>query len=75
MKWEGSQQVVMTDTKYFRKEELQDYLKEAHRLFYHSRIKKFLNPLRILRKIRGRYELRYFLRLLRMARGELNRVT
>jgi magnesium-protoporphyrin IX monomethyl ester (oxidative) cyclase len=75
MKWEGSQQVVMTDTHHFKKEELQDYLRKAHQRFYHSRIKKFLNPLRIFRKIRGRYELRYFLKLLKIARGELNRVT
>jgi len=75
MKWEGSQQVVMTDTHHFKKEELQDYLRRAHQRFYHSRIKKFLNPLRIFRKIRGRYELRYFLKLLKIARGELNRVT
>jgi len=75
IKWEGSQQIVMTDTHHFKKEELQDYLREAHRRFYHSRVKKFLNPMRILRKIRGRYELRYFLRLMKMARGELSRVT
>ncbi len=75
MKWEGSQQVVMADTKYFKRDELQEYLKEAHRRFYHSRIKKFLNPIRILRKIRGRYELKYFLKLLMIARSELNRVT
>lgn len=75
MRWEGSQQVVMTDTQYFKKEELQDYLKEAHRRFYHSRIKKFLNPVRIKRKIRDWYELKYFIKLLRIGRGELNRVT
>jgi len=75
MKWEGSQQVVMTDTHHFKKEELQEYLKEAHQRFYRSRIKKFLNPLRIFRKIKGRYEIRYFLNLLRIARSELRRVT
>jgi len=75
MKWEGSQQVVMTDTHYFKKDELQVYLKEAHKRFYQSRIKKFLNPTRVLRKVRDRYELKYFLKLLRIARGELGRVT
>lgn len=74
IKWEGSQQNVMVDTFHFKREELQVYLREAHRRFYRSRIRKFMNPVRIFRKIRGRYELGYFLRLLKMAKGELSRV-
>lgn len=75
MRWEGSQQVVMADTHHFKREELQEYLKVAHQRFYRSRIKKFLNPMRIKRKIQDWYELKYFIKLLRIARGELYRVT
>lgn len=75
LKWEGCQQVVMTDTKHFTKEELQAYLKEAHGRFYGSRIKKFMNPLRVLRKTRDQYEMKYFLKLLKIAGQELRRVT
>jgi len=75
MRWEGSQQVVMTDTHHFKKEELQDYLKKAHQRFYRSRIRKFLNPLRVMRKTTDWYQLKYFIKLLRIARGELDRLT
>ena len=75
IKWEGCQQEVMTDTIHLKKEELEGYLREAHRRFYKSRIRKFLNLMRVLRKIGGRYELAYFLKLLMIARSELNRIT
>lgn len=66
IKWIGCQQKPMCDTKYFKKEELDKYLKEAHQRFYHSRVYKFMNPLRLLRKFTGWLEINYFLKLLRI---------
>ncbi|MFH1888561.1 MAG: radical SAM protein [Candidatus Omnitrophota bacterium] len=41
------------DTKLFKKEELAEFSDIAHREFYRSRIKKFMNPFRIMNKIRS----------------------
>ena len=70
LRFQGHQSEVMCDTTHFTKDELQAALREAHRRFYQSRIKKFLNPVRPLRKIRGWPELRYFWKLYQLYRTE-----
>jgi len=40
-------------TKYFTKEELQSLLSDAYKKFWSARFKSFLNPLRIVRKIKS----------------------
>lgn len=72
--FQGHQSEAMCDTKHFTKEELTEKLHEAHRRFYQSRIKKFMNPLRPLRKIKGWPELRYFWKLFRLYRSEYQNI-
>ncbi|MCX9011222.1 MAG: radical SAM protein [Candidatus Methanoperedens sp.] len=52
-----------TDTKHFTRSELQGYLSSAYAAFMRQRLKSFLNPLRVARKIRSFEDLRYALRL------------
>lgn len=66
IQWEGCQQFSMCDTRYFSKEEIAEFVREANRAFYRSRIYKFLNPLRLIRKLNGFNEIKYFLRLVQM---------
>lgn len=53
------------DTKLFRKEELARFSDIAHHEFYQSRIRKFMNPLRLMGKIRNYESLRYIFTLLK----------
>lgn len=71
LKWNSLQWRAMCDTKNFKKEELAVMLKEAYRRFYISRIPKFLNPLRLLRKCHGVEEIRFALKLFSSFRGTL----
>lgn len=64
LKWNALQWRAMCDTKFFTKEELVAMLGEAYRRFYVSRIPKFLNPLRILRKCTGLDEIKFLMKLL-----------
>lgn len=58
---------IGTDTIYFRKEELNQFQKEAYRSFIKHRAWTYIvNPLKILRKIHSTEELRYVLKLLIM---------
>lgn len=75
IKWIGCQQRPMCDTKYFKRKELEEYLKDAHRRFYHSRIYKFMNPLRLLRKFTGFAEINYFLKLARIYHNTMDSLT
>ncbi|OGD52695.1 hypothetical protein A3K80_04325, partial [Candidatus Bathyarchaeota archaeon RBG_13_38_9] len=52
-----------TKTKYFTQSELQACLDEAYRVFALSRIKHFLNPSRLLRKVYSPEDLKYAIRL------------
>lgn len=63
LKWNSLQWRTMCDTKFFKKEELAEILKNAYRRFYVTRAPKFLNPTRLLRKCNGVDELKYALRL------------
>ncbi len=75
IRWTGCQQKPMSDTRYFRRQELEEILKEAHRRFYRSRINKFLNPLRLLRKFTGFAEIHYFIKLARMYNSAVGQLT
>lgn len=75
IKWTGCQQVPMCDSKFFKREELDMLLKESHRKFYRSRMVKFMNPLRLLRKFTGLAEVGYFLKLVKMYRSTVGGLT
>ncbi len=75
IKWTGSQQVPMCNSKEFKRGQLENFLKEAHGRFYSSRIKKFMNPMRLLRKLSGPAEVRYFLKLVKMYRSTIGSLT
>lgn len=51
-------------TKYFTQKELQNFLNQAYMRFWKARFLSFLNPLRILRKIRSFQDLRYALKVI-----------
>jgi magnesium-protoporphyrin IX monomethyl ester (oxidative) cyclase len=50
-------------TKYFTSEELESILTEAYNSFFKARFKSFLNPTRIMRKIKSAEDFRYVVRL------------
>ncbi len=75
IKWTGCQQEPMCDSKYFKREELDTFLKDAHSKFYSSRIRKFTNPMRLLRKFSGIAEIKYFLKLVKMYRSTVGSLT
>lgn len=70
LKFHGHQTSAMCDTKHFTREELDAKLHEANQRFYSTRFRKFLNPLRPLRKMKGWPEIRYFWKLYRLYRAE-----
>jgi len=74
IRWIGAQQNPMCDTKYFKREELESCFKDAHRKFCKSRIFKFMNPVRPLRKLTGIAEIKFFLKLVRMYRFMVGKV-
>lgn len=75
IKWTGSQRKPMCDTKYFKREELEEYLKDAHRKFIKSRVYKFMNPIRLLRKFTGIAEIKFFLKLVKMYKTTVGALT
>jgi anaerobic magnesium-protoporphyrin IX monomethyl ester cyclase len=69
IKWIGAQETPMCDTKYLKRGELEVILDHAYRRFYESRIHKFMNPKRILRKFTGISEIKFFLKLVKMQKA------
>jgi len=57
------------DTKYFTKEQLQELLTSAYCTFWSHRFKSFLNPLRILGKIKSLEDLKYALKVIQVGVG------
>ena len=53
-------------TRYFTPEEIQRYLAFAYKSFFKASLRHFLNPVRIIRKIRDLEDLRYTLKIGRM---------
>jgi len=74
LRFHGHQTSAMCDTQHFTRAELDDKLHEATRRFYQSRFRKFLNPLRSLRKMKGWPEIRYFWKLYRLYRAEYKNI-
>jgi anaerobic magnesium-protoporphyrin IX monomethyl ester cyclase len=70
LRFQGHQSGVFCDTKHFKKENLEAKIHDAYGRFYRSRVRKFLNPVRPLRKIKGWPELRYFWKLYQLYRTE-----
>lgn len=70
LQFQGHQSEVMCDTRHFTRDELAATMHAAYRRFYGSRIRKFLNPIRPLRKMRGWPEIRYFWKLFQLYRTE-----
>jgi len=70
LQFQGHQSEAMCDTEHFTREDLTEKMHEAYRRFYRSRVTKFMNPLRPLRKIRGWPEARYFWKLYGLYRTE-----
>ncbi len=70
VRFQGHQSSVMCPTKHFTVDQLNETIGSAYRRFYGSRVKKFLNPLRPLSKIKGWPELRYFWTLFKLYRSE-----
>ncbi len=56
-------------TRYFGPEEIQRYLGLAYKNFFKASLKHFLNPLRIVRKIRNPEDLMYTLKICKMGTG------
>lgn len=52
-----------SNTKYFNRKQLREYLSLAYTTFVKARYKSFLNPLRLLRKIRSIEDISYMLKI------------
>jgi magnesium-protoporphyrin IX monomethyl ester (oxidative) cyclase len=75
LEWTSSVERASNNTKYLTAEEIQHLRAEAHSIFFSDRKKKFLNPLRIMRKIRSVEELRYALKLTLLSGKVLKELT
>ncbi len=60
LEWLGSVGRAMCDTKYFTRLQIDDYISLAQRKVFVNRSVSFLNPLKVLPKIKGTEEFRYF---------------
>lgn len=56
-------------TRYFAPEEIQRYLGLAYKTFFKASLRHFLNPLRIIRKVRDPQDLSYTIKICRMGAG------
>jgi magnesium-protoporphyrin IX monomethyl ester (oxidative) cyclase len=63
------------NTKHLTIKELESYKVEAHKRFYDDRKRKFLNPLRIIRKIHSFEDLKYAFHLVKMANKMIGELT
>jgi magnesium-protoporphyrin IX monomethyl ester (oxidative) cyclase len=61
--WMAAVDTASCNTKHLTATQIQQIRNEAHTRFYNSRIRKFMNPLRILRKAHTPEEIRYGLKL------------
>jgi len=64
IEWLGCVGRSMCDTKYFTRKQIEDYISLAQKKVYVNRAISFLNPLKVLPKINGKNEFRYFVRQL-----------
>jgi len=63
LEWTTTPDTDPLNTKYLDGKEIQELRNKAHARFYADRRKKFLNPLRILRKVHSIEEFKYMLKL------------
>ncbi len=61
--WMAAVDKAGSNTKFLTAEKIQKLRGEAHSRFYGNRKKKFLNPLRLLRKVHSLEDLKYLLKL------------
>lgn len=62
MEWLGSVGRSMCDTKNYTRKQIEDYISLAQKRVYVNRAIAFLNPLKVLPKIKGKNEYKYFLK-------------
>lgn len=60
MEWLGSVGRSMCDTKHFTRQQIENYVSMAQKKVYINRAISFLNPFKILPKIKGKDEFKYF---------------
>lgn len=73
--WSSRTSVAGCDTKCLTKEEINNLAKEAHRRFYSASKKRFMNPMRILRKIHSIEDLKYAIRIASMSGKMIRELT
>ena len=64
LEWLGAVNKAMCDTKYLKLEQIEMFIALAQRKVYMDRAISFLNPLRVFPKIKGKDEIRYFVKQL-----------
>ncbi|MCK9418609.1 MAG: B12-binding domain-containing radical SAM protein [Nitrospirae bacterium] len=64
LEWLGAVNKAMCDTKYLKLEQIERFIALAQRKVYLDRAISFLNPLRAFPKIKGKDEIRYFVKQL-----------
>lgn len=64
MEWLGSVGRSMCDTKYLTRKQIEDYISLGQKRVYTSRAISFLNPIKVLPKVIGKNEFKYFCRQL-----------
>lgn len=65
LEWVGEIGEATCDMRYFKKEEINFLFYDLKKRFFRRRMISFLNPLRLLRKLGGASELKYFLKMVR----------
>jgi len=75
MQWTSTTGDAGTDTKYLTAEQINKIAKDGYKRFYTTSQRRFMNPLRILRKIHSIEDLRYILHLALMSRGVIEGLT
>ncbi len=71
LEWMAAVDKAACNTKHLTAEKIQELRNRAHQKFYSDRKRKFLNPLRILKKIKSFEELKYALKLASVSRTVL----
>lgn len=75
LEWMPAVDKPACNTTHLTIKELEDHRIEAHRRFYTDRKRKFLNPLRLLRKIKSIDDIKYAYKLAKASRGMIGELT
>ncbi len=65
LEWTGEKTDAMCDTRYLTKEEINILIQDLKKKFLRKRCISFLNPSRVIRKLKGFEEIIYFLKMIR----------